>query len=126
MVTTEDGNVLIYRIQDKDNNGLYGKYSHELINYSNYKNHPLPTHDASTSFVKKFRSSHNANWYFGFGTLDSLKKWLCEEDRKLCSEHDHFIHVYKVDEANSNVGISQATFVHHKAELVAVIDPKEI
>ena len=82
----DNNNTLVYRIETLDGEGLYSTGDNEVNDILEFDSvrHPLPHEDNKLKHHVKF----NRNWYFGFETIDLLKKWTisneCRDKLEAC------------------------------------------
>lgn len=116
---TTGNRVKVFRFETVTGRGIYADGSSYISHdtYSKYSSRvrPCPYSDGMT-----FSSSIH---YFGFASLDQLKKWFTVRDRKSFKFHGCELKVYEIETSKVVYGKRQVAFHKEKADLICSLDP---
>jgi len=107
---------LVYRIEDKNGRGPYQGYNLNIPGFCTVE-HPAPYTEASLKW--KFLKNQES-WYFGFDSLDQLKRWFYNQQwLETLHEAGLRITVWEVDTSYFRASKTQAVFLRKKAVKVS-------
>lgn len=121
---------LIWRVETRDGYGMY--FYDSLTRKAGLsmvfsERHPSPFQDSilSLRWETTCLSGGSNRWFFGFGTLEQLKRWT-DSHRLKMDECGFVVRVYSVYKRSSIIGDKQAVFKKHRSKLVGEFSPLEV
>lgn len=129
----------IYRLEnEKSGKGVYQstKYraAYDAEDWKPYENgrHPLPKDDEKLrgKLIDRGLSTYNcglSRFHYGYSSKKQYQKWWSKKARQILSQDNGYdrlvLAVYKVPRKHMITGDTQALFLKHKAERIAVLAP---
>lgn len=125
----------IYRVENANGRGMYragGSYSALEFEFDEYI-HPMPSSDDALMRSIQERGEYNEcgsldysmDDYFGFSSLDQLKRWIYRDDWRSKLDAAGF-HVSVYSAVGACIGDTQAVFLLHKSICVNQLRLTEI
>lgn len=115
----------IYRVEHKES-GL-GPYRHRVndqrwieLDWDRYNrccsaNHCPAPHHESRNIKSIFDGGRYKDWYFGFQSVDQIKKWFGRKVLRALKRDNFVIAVYEIDEEHIESSEFQSTFIKANA-----------
>lgn len=109
---------IIYRVEDVNGIGAYNCGALRAMkqrHIETYETHPNPMHDTKL-YDEEVR--HEARYFYGFDSMNKLKKWFNLQDRRDMSEIGLTIVLYKVATKYVITSKYQTVFYRDEAEFL--------